>query len=54
MHTQGEVRPRILASLRACARSSARSLPESELFAMNALETALLWLDTGIDRSSGR
>ena len=29
-----------------CARSSTGSLPQSELFAMNALETALLWLDT--------
>ena len=46
VHAQTEVRPRILSSLRSCARSSAGSLPQSELFAMNALETALLWLDT--------
>lgn len=42
----GEVRPRILDALRSCARASTGSLPQSELFAMNALETALLWLDT--------
>jgi AraC family transcriptional regulator of arabinose operon len=41
-----DVRTRILAALRACARSSVGLLPQSELFAVNALETALLWLDT--------
>lgn len=41
-----DVHPRILAALRSCARSSAGSLPQSELFAVNALEAALLWLDT--------
>jgi len=46
VHTSGGIRPRIHAGLRACVRSSAGSLPQSELFAMNALESALLWLDT--------
>ncbi|MEU1973434.1 helix-turn-helix domain-containing protein [Microbacterium sp. NPDC019599] len=46
LHASGDVQPRILAALRSCARSSAGSLPQSELFAMNALEAALLWLDT--------
>lgn len=42
----GDVRPRVVSALRACAQASTGSLPQSELFAMNALETALLWLDT--------
>jgi len=46
VHTPGGIRPRVLAGLRTCARSSAGSLPQSELFAVNALESALLWLDT--------
>lgn len=46
VRAQGDVRPRIVDGLRACARSSAGSLPQSELFAMNSLESALLWLDT--------
>jgi AraC family transcriptional regulator of arabinose operon len=46
VRAQPDVRPRIVAGLRACARSSGGSLPQSELFAMNALESALLWLDT--------
>lgn len=40
------IRPRILEALRTCARSSVGALPQSELFAVNALENALLWLDT--------
>ena len=43
---RADIRPRVVAALRSCARSSTGSLPQSELFAMNALETALLWLDT--------
>ncbi|GAA5201994.1 helix-turn-helix domain-containing protein [Microbacterium jejuense] len=46
VHAPGGIRPRVVAGLRACARSSAGALPQSELFAMNALEWALLWLDT--------
>jgi AraC family transcriptional regulator of arabinose operon len=46
IRASGDVRPRILAALRACARSSVGLLPQSELFAVNALEAALLWLDT--------
>lgn len=46
VHTSGGIRQRVLAGLRTCARSSAGSLPQSELFAVNALESALLWLDT--------
>jgi AraC family transcriptional regulator of arabinose operon len=46
VRAQPDVRPRIVAGLSACARSSGGSLPQSELFAMNALESALLWLDT--------
>ena len=46
LHVPGEVRPRVLGGLRSCARSSVGSLAQSELFAVNALESALLWLDT--------
>lgn len=46
IRASSDVRPRILAALRTCARSSVGRLPQSELFAVNALETALLWLDT--------
>ncbi|WP_141892343.1 helix-turn-helix domain-containing protein [Microbacterium kyungheense] len=46
IHVPGDIRPRVLLGLRACARASAGSLPQSELFAVNALESALLWLDT--------
>lgn len=46
VHASGDVHPRVLAALRACARASGGSLPQSELFAVNALEAALLWLDT--------
>ncbi|WP_243074313.1 helix-turn-helix domain-containing protein [Microbacterium sp. SS28] len=46
VHAAGEMRPRVLAALRTCARSSTGSLAQSEMFAMNALEAALLWLDT--------
>lgn len=46
VRTPVPIRPRVVAALRSCARSSTGSLPQSELFAMNALETALLWLDT--------
>lgn len=41
-----DVRPRVVGALRASARSSSGALAQSELFAVNALETALLWLDT--------
>lgn len=40
------IRGRVLGALRSCARSSVGSLPQAELFAVNALESALLWLDT--------
>ena len=46
VRTSSPIRPRVVTALRSCARSSTGSLPQSELFAMNALETALLWLDT--------
>ncbi len=46
MHASGDLQQRIVSALRTCARSSTGSLAQSELFAMNALETALLWLDT--------
>ncbi|GAA1957350.1 helix-turn-helix domain-containing protein [Microbacterium deminutum] len=46
LHVPGEVRHRVLGALRSCARSSIGSLAQSELFAVNALESALLWLDT--------
>ena len=46
LHTSAEVRPRALAALRSCARASVGSLAQSELFAVNTLESALLWLDT--------
>ena len=46
VHAPGGVRTRVVDSLRGCAQASAGSLPQSELFAMNALESALLWLDT--------
>ncbi|WP_460796579.1 helix-turn-helix domain-containing protein [Microbacterium sp. GXF0217] len=46
VHAPGGIRPRVLEGLRGCAHASAGSLPQSELFAMNALESALLWLDT--------
>ncbi|MBO0980788.1 helix-turn-helix domain-containing protein [Microbacterium sp. SD291] len=42
----GEVRLRVLSGLRSCAGFSAGSMSQSELFAMNSLESALLWLDT--------
>lgn len=46
LHATGAVRTRALAALRSSGRSSTGSLPQSELFAVNALESALLWLDT--------
>ncbi len=46
VHAPSEVRLRILGGLRSCAAFSAGSMPQSELLAMNSLESALLWLDT--------
>ncbi|WP_341978030.1 helix-turn-helix domain-containing protein [Microbacterium sp. LTA6] len=46
VHAPGEVRLRILGGLRTSAAFSAGSMPQSELFAMNSLESALLWIDT--------
>jgi AraC family transcriptional regulator of arabinose operon len=46
LHAPAELRPRALGALRSCARASVGSLAQSELFAVNALEAALLWLDT--------
>ncbi|WP_439590850.1 helix-turn-helix domain-containing protein [Microbacterium sp.] len=46
VRASSDISPRVLAALRATARASSGSLPQSELFAVNALETALLWLDT--------
>ncbi|MET0813460.1 MAG: helix-turn-helix domain-containing protein [Microbacterium sp.] len=46
VRASAEIAPRVLAALRAATRASAGALPNSELFAVNALETALLWLDT--------
>lgn len=46
LHTGATVRPRVLSALRKSARSSTAAFMQSELFAVNALETALLWLDT--------
>jgi AraC family transcriptional regulator of arabinose operon len=46
LRAPAEVRPRALEALRSCARASVGSLAQSELFAVNALESALLWLDT--------
>lgn len=46
VHAPDQVRLRILGGLRSSAAFSAGSMPQSELFAMNSLESALLWLDT--------
>lgn len=40
------VRPRLLEALRACIRLSTAPLAHADMFAMNSLEAALLWLDT--------
>lgn len=43
---QGEVHQRVCAALLRSARASRGALARAELFAMNALEEALLWCDT--------
>jgi AraC family transcriptional regulator of arabinose operon len=44
--TQGEVHQRIVAALHRSARAGRGALARAELFAVNALEEALLWCDT--------
>jgi AraC family transcriptional regulator of arabinose operon len=46
IHTDGEVRNRVGSGLRRSAGMLHGALPRAELFAVNALEEALLWLDT--------
>lgn len=46
IHTDGEVNRRVTAALRRSARTASGGLARAELFAVNALEEALLWLDT--------
>ena len=46
LHTDGELHHRVTAALRSCVRASTGGLPRAELFAVNSLEEALLWLDT--------
>jgi AraC family transcriptional regulator, arabinose operon regulatory protein len=46
IHSSGRVGRRIAHSLRQAARYSISGLPHNELFALNALEMALLWCDT--------
>ncbi|WP_394771125.1 helix-turn-helix domain-containing protein [Lacisediminihabitans sp.] len=46
IHTDGEVRVRVGSGLRRSAGLRLGALPRAELFAVNALEEALLWLDT--------
>ena len=43
---EGEARPRIVAALHRSARAGRGALTRAELFAVNALEEALLWCDT--------
>lgn len=46
MNPPNDVAERALTALRSSVRSSTGSLGQAELFAVNALETALLWLST--------
>ena len=46
LHAAGEVHRRVAAALRRAARVRHNALARAELFAVNALEEALLWLDT--------
>ena len=46
IHSPDEVHRRITAELRRTARAGVRPQLQSKLFAVNALESALLWLDT--------
>jgi AraC family transcriptional regulator of arabinose operon len=46
IHADGEVHRRIGSALRRSARAGRGALAHAELFAVNALEEALLWLDT--------
>ncbi|TXN32395.1 helix-turn-helix domain-containing protein [Lacisediminihabitans profunda] len=46
IHAGGEVRRRVGSGLRRSAGMRLGALPRAELFAVNALEEALLWLDT--------
>lgn len=44
--TTGEAHRRVAAALRTAAGTRSRALARAELFSLNALEQALLWLDT--------
>jgi AraC family transcriptional regulator, arabinose operon regulatory protein len=46
IRTDGDVNRRVIAALRRCARMSIGILARADLFAVNALEEALLWYDT--------
>lgn len=46
IQTSGEVHARVSAAFRRAVRSRSGALARSEAFAVNALEEALLWLDT--------
>lgn len=46
IHSDGEVHRRVGSALRRSARAGRGALAHAELFAVNALEEALLWLDT--------
>ncbi|WP_457100607.1 helix-turn-helix domain-containing protein [Microbacterium sp. P5_E9] len=46
VHSPDEVHRRIAAELRRTARAGVRPQLQSKLFAVNALESALLWIDT--------
>jgi AraC family transcriptional regulator of arabinose operon len=46
VHTPEEVHRRVVTELRRTARAGVRPQVQSTLFAVNALESALLWLDT--------
>jgi AraC family transcriptional regulator of arabinose operon len=46
IHTEGEMRRRVGSALRKATRMRFGALARAELFAANALEDALLWLDT--------
>jgi AraC family transcriptional regulator, arabinose operon regulatory protein len=46
LHTDGDIRDRVESALRTASGSGVGMLAQAELFAENALEAALLWLDT--------
>ncbi len=46
IHTTGDVSRRVIAALQRCARMSIGILARADLFAVNALEEAVLWYDT--------